>query len=207
MKNILIIAFAGVLLMMTSCQKETIALTSEADTKKTSNEPNIPPTNNIPSIYPNTIKTTTTTINPPSDLTLLQYLKGETEYSIFYHALARTGVNLDISDDGPFTVFVPSNEAFQIFFDNNNWTSLDDISQNTLTMIVKFHISNVEVKIAELDTGTMVPLFLSGKEMYINMDDPTNPFLVLGLTNADFIEIDLEHTNGIVHKINGVLEL
>ena len=206
MKNLLIIAFAGVLLMMTSCQKETISLTSEIDTQQTSIETNNPPTNNIPSTYPNTIKTTTTT-SPPSDLTLLQYLKGETDYSIFYQALARTGVNVDISDDGPFTVFVPSNEAFQTFFDNNNWTSLDDVSQNILTMIVKFHISNLEVKIAELQTGTVVPLFLSGKEMYINMDDPSNPFLVLGLTNADFIESDLEHTNGIVHKINGVLAL
>ena len=84
---------------------------------------------------------------------------------------------------------------------------MDDISQNVLTMIVTFHISNVEVKIADLETGTVVPLFLAGKEIYINMDDPINPFLVLGLTNADFIERDLEHTNGIVHKINSVLAL
>lgn len=202
MKKILTIAFAGMLLIMTSCQKETIQSDLEIETLPTSNDPN------NPFIYPNTIKTTTTTTtNPPSDLTLLQYLKGETDYSIFYQAMYRTGIDIDVSGDGPFTIFVPSNEAFQSFFENNNWTSLDDVSQNILTMIVKFHIANVEVKIANLETGTVVPLFLTGKEMYINMDDPTNPFLVLGLTNADIIERDLIQMNGVVHKINGVLTL
>ncbi len=206
MKKILSIAFAGVLLTMTACQKETIQLNSEIDTEQISNELNIPPTNNIPFTYPNTIKTTTT-INPPSDLSLLQYLKGETDYSIFYQSMYRTGLDIDIADDGPFTIFVPSNEAFQTFFANNNWTDLDDIPQNILTMIVKFHVANVEVKIDDLETGTMIPLFLTGKEMYINLDDPSNPFLVLGMTKADFIERDLVHTNGIVQKINRVLEL
>ena len=198
MKNIITIAFAGILLMMTSCQKENIVTTIE--------EPNTPTTNDIPSVYPNTIKTITTT-NPPSDLSLLQYLKGESDCSIFYQALFRTGIDVDLSGAGSFTMFVPNDEAFQAFLANNNWTSLDDISQSVLTMIVKFHVSNVEVKIAELETGTIVPLFLLGKEIYINMDDPSNPFLVLGLTTADFVERDLVQANGVVHKINGVLAL
>jgi uncharacterized surface protein with fasciclin (FAS1) repeats len=206
MKKKSIIFLVGILFTMTSCQKEPMVASPELINQQSPEEPNIPPTNNILAQYPSTIKTITTT-NPPSDLTLLQYLKGETEYNIFYQAMYRTGVDLDISGDGPFTIFVPSNEVFQTFLDDNNWTSLDDISQNVLTTMVKFHISNVEVKITELEIGMVVPLFLTGKEMYINMDDPINPFLTLGSTNAGFIEKDLEHTNGIIHKINGVLSL
>ncbi len=201
MKKFLTIAFAGMLLIMTSCQKETIQSDLEIETQPTSNDPN------NPFVYPNTIKTTTTTTNPPSDLSLLQYLKGEDDCSIFYQAVFRTGIDIDISGDGPFTVFVPNDVAFQAFLDNNNWNSIDDISQNILTMIVKFHVSNVGFKISELQSGITVPLFLSGKEAYINMDDPINPVIVLGLTSAEFVEVDLENTNGVIHKINSVLSL
>jgi uncharacterized surface protein with fasciclin (FAS1) repeats len=206
MKNILTITFAGILLIMTSCQKESVEPSSEITNQTTTEEPNIPPTNNIPSVYPSTIKNITTT-NPPSDLSLLQYLKGEADYDIFYQALFRTGVDLDLSSDGTFTIFIPSNEAFQTFFGENNYTSLDDISQSSLTTIVKFHVANVEVKITDLEVGTTIPLFLSGKEMYINMDDPMSPFVVLGSAKVGFNERDLEQRNGVVHKINGVLSL
>lgn len=202
MKKILTIAFAGVLLTMTSCQKETIQSNSEVETEPTTTQPN------VPSDFPSTIKTTTTTTtNPPSDLSLLQYLKGENDCSIFYQAVFRTGIDFDISGDGPFTVFVPNDVAFQAFLENNNWTSIDDISQNTLTMIVKYHISNIGFKISEIESGIAVPLFLSGKEAYINMDDPINPVIILGLTSAKFVVVDLENTNGMIHKINGVLAL
>ena len=202
MKKFLAIAFAGILLTLTSCQKETIQTDSEIETQPTSNDPN------NPFVYPNTIKNTTSTAtNPPSDLSLLQYLKGENDCSIFYQAVFRTGIDIDISGDGPFTVFVPNDVAFQAFLENNNWTSIDDISQNILTMIVKYHVSNVGLKISELQSGTTVSLFLSGKEAFINMDDPINPVIILGLTSADFVEVDLENTNGVIHKINGVLAL
>jgi len=195
MKNILTIVFAGVLLILTSCQKETIEPTTTGNTTQQTTTPD-------------TTSTTTNTNNPPSNFTLLQYLKGESDCSIFYQAILRTGIEVDLSGDGPFTIFVPNDAAFQAFLENNNWTSIDDISQNILTMIVKFHLTNVEVKISELEVGTTVPLFLLlGKELYINMDDPSNPFAVLGLTKANFVERDLEHTNGVVHKIDEVLAL
>lgn len=202
MKNILTFVFAGVFLIMTSCQKEAIEPTpTDNSTQQTSTQDSTSTTTD-----PDTTSTTNIN-NPPSNLTLLQYIKGESDCSLFYQAVLRTGIEVDLSGDGPFTIFVPNDEAFQAFLENNNWTSLDDISQNTLTMIVKFHISNVEVKISELEVGTIVPLFLLGKEMYINMDDPANPFAVLGLTKANFVERDLEQLNGVVHKIDGVLAL
>ncbi|MFK7770534.1 MAG: fasciclin domain-containing protein [Saprospiraceae bacterium] len=207
MKNILITTFIGILLLMTSCQKEIIEPASDINNQTNTENPNIPPSNNLPSDSPGTIKSLTTTNNPPSNLNLLQYLKGENDCTIFYQALFRTGINLDLSGDGPFTIFVPNDVAFQAFLANNNWTSLDDVSQNILTMIVKFHVANVDVKISELEVGTTVPLFLSGKELFINVDDLANPFLVLGLTKADFVARDLVHSNGVVHKINGVLAL
>lgn len=208
MKNILAIAILGTLMMMTSCQKETIEISSNSTIPEIIDN-NLPPTNDIPSVYPNTntVKNVVASNNTPSDLSLLQYIKGQSDCSIFYQALLRTGVEIDINGDGPFTLFVPTDAAFQTFLANNNWNSLDDISQNILTMIVKFHISNIQVKINDLEASTLVPLYLTEKEVYINMDDPMNPFVVLGLTSAKFTDRDLEQKNGVVHKIDAVLSL
>jgi len=199
MKNILTITIASLFLLLVSCQKESIEPTTTVTTGQQTTTDTTTTTT--------TIDTTSTTNNPPSNLSLLDYLEGQNDCSIFYQAIFRTGIDIDISGDGPFTIFAPTDVAFQAFLDNNNWTSIDDISQNTLTMIVKFHLSNVGFIISELQTGTNVPLFLAGKEAYINMDDTTNPFIVLGLTSAVFVETDLEHTNGFVQKIGGVLAL
>lgn len=208
MKNILAITILGTLIMMTSCQKETIDISSNPTTPEITDN-NLPPTNDIPSVYPNTntVKNVLASNNTPSNLSLLQYVKGQSDCSIFYQALLRTGVEIDINGDGPFTLFVPTDAAFQAFLANNNWNSLDDISQNILTMIVKFHISNIQVKINDLEASTLVPLYLTEKEVYINMDDPLNPFVVLGLTSAKFTDRDLEQKNGVVHKIDAVLSL
>jgi uncharacterized surface protein with fasciclin (FAS1) repeats len=192
MSNILTIGSVGILLLVTSCQKDVTELTPVNTNQTTSEEPNISSTSNNPSVFLKTTKSLTTTV-PSSNLGLLEYLKGELDYSIFYKALFRTGIDIDLSNDGSFTIFIPSNEAFQTFFIENNYTSLDDIPQNILTTIV------------DLEVSTTITLFLSGKEIYINLKDPINPFVVLGSSKASFIERDLEQLNGVVHKINGVL--
>jgi uncharacterized surface protein with fasciclin (FAS1) repeats len=201
MSNILTIGSVGILLLVTSCQKDVTELTPVNTNQTTSEEPNISSTSNNPSVFLKTTKSLTTTV-PSSNLGLLEYLKGELDYSIFYKALFRTGIDIDLSNDGSFTIFIPSNEAFQTFFIENNYTSLDDIPQNILTTIVKFHIGNEVVKIVDLEVSTTITLFLSGKEIYINLKDPINPFVVLGSSKASFIERDLEQLNGVVHKIN-----
>ncbi len=63
------------------------------------------------------------------------------ELSTFAECLALTGYNEIINTSGSYTVFSPTNEAFETFFANHpSYNSINDIPVNELERIVKFHI-------------------------------------------------------------------
>ena len=72
MSNILTIGSVGILLLVTSCQKDVTELTPVNTNQTTSEEPNIPSTSNNPSVFLKTTKSLTTTV-PSSNLGLLEY--------------------------------------------------------------------------------------------------------------------------------------
>ena len=179
MRKITTIAFAFSLLLFASCEKETVT----PDTPKEI----IPEQNDSTSV--------------------LQFIQNDANFSTFARVLMIAKMETEIEGNGPYTIFAPDNTAFQKLLDDNNWSTLDDISPSVLTLIAKFHISNSEVKISDLTTGTLMPIIYNNKEVYINLDDPNAPFVILGLTKANITDSDMEFTNGMVHRINGVLSL
>ncbi len=203
MRLITTLTLATIFLILTSCQKEEIQPTTPEVTQQ--NPPNTQDTTST------TGSTTTdpdsTTTNTNNEISVLEFIKNENDFSLFYDALSRTGYKNEIAGDGPYTIFVPDNQAFQNFLDVNNWDSLDDISPSVLALVVQFHISNSEVTIGNLTVGTFVTSIFNNKELFINMDNTDAPFVVLGLTQANIIESDLIQTNGIIHRIDGVLSL
>ena len=63
------------------------------------------------------------------------------ELSTFAKCLEITGYDTIINVSGSYTVFSPSNDAFNFYFANNpNYNSVEDIPIHELTRIVKFHI-------------------------------------------------------------------
>lgn len=69
-----------------------------------------------------------------------QILKYE-DLSTFAKCLEITKYDTVINVSGSYTVFAPTNEAFELFFkENPNYKSLEDIPLEKLTNIVKYHI-------------------------------------------------------------------
>ncbi|KAF0235241.1 MAG: hypothetical protein FD181_3562 [Prolixibacteraceae bacterium] len=63
------------------------------------------------------------------------------ELSTFATAIELTGYDKILDVSGSYTVFSPSNEAFQMYFANNpKYKSVQDIPISELTEIVKYHI-------------------------------------------------------------------
>jgi uncharacterized surface protein with fasciclin (FAS1) repeats len=61
--------------------------------------------------------------------------------SLFYQAVDTTGYDTIINRSGNYTVFAPSNDAFNAYFEGNpDYNSLDDIPIDELTRLVKYHI-------------------------------------------------------------------
>lgn len=112
-----------------------------------------------------------------------------------------------LSGDGPFTVFAPTNDAFQALLDSNaDWSSLSDIPITTLDAVLKYHvISGANVQADQLTNGTVTTL---GGTITINLTSGA----VIETTSSQSVNIlvgeatnDVQGSNGVVHAIDTVL--
>jgi len=125
--------------------------------------------------------------------------------SILVDALTQADLVSALQGDGPFTVFAPTNDAFQALLDSNpDWNSLSDIDNATLANVLKFHVVSGNVKAADLADG-YVPTLATGPNMeaiklQVDLSDG-----VKFNGAASPITTDIETTNGTVHIIDEVM--
>lgn len=125
--------------------------------------------------------------------------------STLVEALTQADLVSALQGDGPFTVFAPTNDAFQELLDSNpNWNSLSDIDNATLTNVLKFHVIEGSVKSSGL-SDSYVSTLASGP----NMESIKLRIDVTGgvqfNSSANPVTTDIETTNGTVHIIDKVM--
>lgn len=119
-------------------------------------------------------------------------------------ALASANLVDNLSADGPFTVFAPTNDAFaDIGFD------LDAVTQDDLTALLLYHVVSGAVTAEQITAGSSYVATLSET-------GPDDAALSLLLNNSDGVTLnndatvalaDVVTTNGIIHIIDKVLAL
>ena len=114
-----------------------------------------------------------------------------------------------LSGEGPFTVFAPTNDAFNDLLSQlEDFESLDDFDeeaeQQLLALILQYHvISETEAFSTELSDGTVLTT-LQSEELTVNVDggvfiqDQTEDL-------AEVVSADNDASNGVVHIVNKVL--
>ncbi len=129
-------------------------------------------------------------------------------FSSLVSALTRADLTMDyvsiLSGAGPFTVFAPTNDAFQSLLDSNpEWSSLADIPTATLEAVLNYHVvSGANVKAGQLtDNQTITTL---GGEI---TTDLVNGAKIETTSNqsVNIILTDVQGSNGVVHAIDAVL--
>jgi len=130
-------------------------------------------------------------------------------FSILVQALTRSDLTFDfvgfLSDDGPYTVFAPTNNAFADLLNSNPaWNSLDDIDAATLDAVLKYHvIATGNFESTALSDGISVTT-AKGDNVTINtMGGVTVTDANNGVSNV--IIADVQGTNGVIHAIDKVL--
>ena len=143
---------------------------------------------------------------PPS---VVDIATGNDDFSILVAALTRSDLNFDfvnfLSGDGPFTVFAPTNAAFQALLEGNPaWSTLDDIDAVTLEAVLKYHvISGVNAESASLVDGTVIATANSATVTINTVGDVTITGGTSGVSTVDLP--DVQGKNGVVHVIDKVL--
>ena len=114
-----------------------------------------------------------------------------------------------LSGDGPFTVFAPSEAAFQALLDSNaEWNGVTDIEEGLLTSVLQHHVLNGNIRSEDLTDGAMVPT-LEGDELTINLPGTDGAIADItdgsGTSGIGVIAVDVQANNGVVHVVNQVL--
>ena len=108
-----------------------------------------------------------------------------------------------LSSDGPFTVFAPTNAAFQALLDSNaDWISLGDIPLETLIAVLTYHVVPArayDVDLAgALDANDQLPT-ANGQNITVDLTNLT----IDG--SSGIVGVNTNTTNGVIHVINEVL--
>ncbi len=139
--------------------------------------------------------------------TIAELAQATPDLSTLVLALQRADLVNTLNGTGEFTVFAPTNTAFNNFLAANNFASLNDVPVDVLTQVLLNHVIVGELASSALSTGYVSTLATQeGTELNISMFvDTSNGVSLNGVSSVDTPNIDA--TNGIIHIVNGVIGL
>ncbi len=157
----------------------------------------------------NTVPTTTTVVD----------VAVENGFNALAAALTSANLVTTLQGTGPFTVFAPTDQAFQDLLDSNPvWNDLGDIDSDLLSTVLLNHvIIGTEVPSSAIteagiyanvgatgpnDNNLSIYARLNGTTVEINGGDGTT---AAPRNGADVTTANVEADNGIIHAINKVL--
>ncbi|MCU4156024.1 fasciclin domain-containing protein [Carboxylicivirga sp. A043] len=135
-------------------------------------------------------------IMPPS---VVDIAIDNANFSILVEAVVKAELVDALSGDGPFTVFAPTNAAFEELFTAIGVTGIADLSKEDLTPILLAHVVSGNVASTDLSNGN-VPTLNEQKTLAINIDSGVS---IDGAINV--VAADVQGNNGIVHVIDKVI--
>ncbi|XP_021070841.1 transforming growth factor-beta-induced protein ig-h3 [Mus pahari] len=136
-------------------------------------------------------------LTPPMG-TVMDVLKGDNRFSMLVAAIQSAGLMETLNREGVYTVFAPTNEAFQAMPPEELNKLLANAKE--LTNILKYHIGD-EILVSG-GIGALVRLkSLQGDKLEVSSKNN-----VVSVNKEPVAETDIMATNGVVYAINTVLQ-
>lgn len=129
--------------------------------------------------------------------TVVEIAVSNPDFSILVEAVTKADLAGALSADGPFTVFAPTNEAFNNLFSQLGVSGIKDLTAEQLTPILTYHVVSGKVMSTDL-TNTSVAT-LNGKNIKIDLTDGVK------INDSKVITADISGKNGVIHVIDKVL--
>ena len=138
-----------------------------------------------------------TTSVSASDQTVVEYANSDKNFSILVQALTKANLVDALNGSGKFTVFAPTNDAFNAFFKKLGVSGIADLSAEQLIPILKYHVVSGNIRSTQLTAGSVATL---------------NGPIAITLTpapaingNTHIVATDVQASNGVIHVIDKVL--
>lgn len=119
-------------------------------------------------------------------------------FSILVSAVVKAGLVDALSAEGPFTVFAPTNAAFEDLFSMLGISGIDDLTADQLTPILTYHVVSGNVLSSDLKSGSVGTLNGSSN-LAVDVSSGVK------INESNVVAADIQGTNGVVHVIDKVL--
>jgi transforming growth factor-beta-induced protein len=118
-------------------------------------------------------------------------------FSTLVQAVAKAGLVDTLNTGGPYTIFAPTNGAFQELFTQLGISGIDDLTAEQLTPILTYHVIEGNIRSTDLSAGSVSTL--NGEITVALSPSPTIN------ETSNIIATDVQGSNGVIHVIDEVL--
>lgn len=129
--------------------------------------------------------------------TIVDHALANPDFSILVQAVVKAGLVDALNEEGPFTVFAPTNAAFEALFAKIGVSGISDLTAEQLTPILLYHVVSGNVRSTDLNEGKVETL---KGELKVSL----SPVPAIN-DYSDIIATDVQATNGVIHVIDEVL--
>jgi uncharacterized surface protein with fasciclin (FAS1) repeats len=136
---------------------------------------------------------------PVADETIVGVASSNPDFSTLVAAVSAAGLAETLSAPGPYTVFAPTNEAFEDLPAGLLDALLLPENKEVLTQILTYHVVEGEVMSADVQPGK-VPT-VEGSDLTIKVQKDGD----VKVNDADVEAVDVVASNGVIHVIDEVL--
>ena len=131
--------------------------------------------------------------------TVVDIAVGSADHSTLVAAVTAACLVETLSGTGPFTIFAPTNAAFDALPAGTVEDLLKPENKEKLTAVLTYHVVAGNVMSSQLADGQKVAT-LNGQELTVAIKDG-----VVTINGTKVIAADLAGSNGVIHVVEGVL--
>ena len=147
----------------------------------------------------------------PVEMNIVETAVSNDNFSTLVAAVQAAELVDALSSDGPFTVFAPTNDAFNNLPDGTLSTLLQPENQETLQSILTYHVvagqfmAEDVVQALNDNSGQFTVETLQGGELTLKLWEGNVYVKDTNGNKAQIIITDVEASNGVIHAINNVV--
>jgi uncharacterized surface protein with fasciclin (FAS1) repeats len=139
------------------------------------------------------------------ELLISDYLEAHADrYGTLIQVLELTGLKSTLNAYGHYTFFAPDDDAFEKFLEESGISSVEELDPDYLTTLVKYHLLNIEIESSYFRDGVIQDTTLSGDHLVVTFS--AGGLETIMVNDAMIIERDVYVENGILHRLDGVLD-
>ncbi len=142
--------------------------------------------------------TDTNHVESDADATIVELAMQTDALSTLVQAVKAADLVETLNSEGPFTVFAPTNEAFNALPSGTLESLLQPENKSTLSSILTYHVVPGKIMASDLEDGMTVET-VQGAEITISLGDNAM------VNDATVTQADIEADNGVVHIIDTVI--